>query len=89
MSSSEFHTRVSVDPIIAAFRDAGGGEPTPEVANTVVHTPLTMGTEVCIARHTIAGGEWFREAAFEGMLGRVLGADLVDHLLSRELEGTI
>ena len=89
MSFSEFRTRVSVDPIVAAFRDAGGGEPTPEVANTIVHTALAMGAEVGATGHATAGGEWFREEVFGEVLGPVLGADLVDHLLSRELEGIV
>lgn len=89
VSFSEFHTCVSVNPIVAAFRDAGGGEPTPEVADTVVHTALGMGTEVGATGHSTAGGDWFREEVIEGVLGRVLGADLADHLLSREVEGIV
>ncbi|KAH6617366.1 hypothetical protein F5144DRAFT_391357 [Chaetomium tenue] len=88
MSFAEFHTRVSADPIVAAFRDAGSGEQTPEVATAVMHTALAMGTEVGATGHAGAGGEWFRKV-FEGVLSRVLGADLAEHLLSRDIEGIV
>jgi len=89
MSAGEFRARVAADPVVAAFRDAGGGEPTPEVADAVVRTALAMGEEVGRTGHASAGGDWFREELFDGVLAGLLGADVADHLLSRNLEGIV
>ncbi|KAK4032016.1 hypothetical protein C8A01DRAFT_41557 [Parachaetomium inaequale] len=89
MSVAEFRRRVAADPVVAAFRDAGNGEPTQEVADTVVRIALAMGTEVGTTGHSVAGGEWFREELFDGVLAGLVGADLADHLLSRSLEGIV
>ncbi|WP_033263253.1 hypothetical protein [Amycolatopsis vancoresmycina] len=89
MSADEFLARVAADPVVTAFRDAGGGEPTPEVADAVARTALAMGEEVGRTGHTSAGGDWFREEVFDGVLADLLGADVADHLLSRNLEGIV
>jgi hypothetical protein len=87
MSVDEFRSRVAADPVVAAFREAGGGEPTREVADAVVRTALAMGEEVGRTGHSSAGGDWFREELFDGVLAGLLGADVADHLLSRNFEG--
>jgi hypothetical protein len=89
MSADEFRARVAADPVVAAFRDAGGGAPTPEVADAVVRTALAMGEEVGRTGHSSSGGDWFREELFDGVLAGLLGADVADHLLSRNLEGIV
>lgn len=89
MSAAEFRARVAADPVVAAFRDAGGGQPTPEVADAVARAALAMGEEVGRTGHASAGGDWFREELFDGVLAGLLGADVADHLLSRALEGII
>ncbi|MET8851858.1 hypothetical protein [Amycolatopsis sp. NPDC004625] len=89
MSFDEFRARVAADPAVAAFRDAGGGEPTPEVADAVARTALAMGEEAGRTGHASAGGDWFREELFDGVLAGLLGADVADHLLSRNLEGIV
>lgn len=89
MSADEFRSRVAADPVVAAFRDAGGGEPTPEVSDVVVRTALEMGEEVGRTGHASAGGDWFREELFDGALAGLLGADVADHLLSRTVEGIV
>ncbi|ADJ46996.1 hypothetical protein AMES_5171 [Amycolatopsis mediterranei S699] len=88
-SADEFRARVAADPVVAAFRDAGGGEPTPEVADTVARTALAMGEEAGRTGHSSAGGDRFREELFDGVLAGLLGADVADHLLSRNLEGIV
>ncbi|MEV6447929.1 hypothetical protein [Amycolatopsis sp. NPDC051716] len=88
-SAAEFRARVAADPVVAAFREAGGGEPTPEVADAVVRTALAMGEEAGRTGHTSAGGDRFREELFDGVLAGLLGADVADHLLSRNLEGIV
>ena len=80
---------MAADPVVAAFRDAGGGEPTPEVAAAVARTALEMGVEAGRNSHASSGGEWFREELFDGVLAGLLGADVADHLLSRNLEGIV
>ncbi|MEV7097436.1 hypothetical protein AB0M80_31755 [Amycolatopsis sp. NPDC051045] len=89
MSAGEFRARVAADPVVAAFRDAGGGEPTPEVADAVARTALAMGEEAGRTGHASSGGDWFREELFDGVLADLLGADVADHLLSRPLEGIV
>ncbi|WP_410642825.1 hypothetical protein [Amycolatopsis sp. lyj-346] len=89
VSADEFRARVAADPVVAAFRDAGGGEPTPEVADAVVRTALETGEEAGRTGHSSAGGDWFREELFDGVLAGLLGADVADHLLSRTLEGIV
>lgn len=88
-SAAEFRARVAADPVVAAFREAGGGEPTREVADAVVRVALELGEEVGRTGHTSAGGDWFREELFDGVLAELLGADLADHLVARSLEGII
>ncbi|MEV5720794.1 hypothetical protein AB0L41_43605 [Amycolatopsis mediterranei] len=88
-SAAEFRARVAADPVVAAFRDAGGGEPTPEVAGAVARTALAMGEEAGRTGHSSAGGDRFREELFDGVLAGLLGADVADHLLSRNLEGIV
>lgn len=88
-SAAEFRARVAADPVVASFRDGGGGQPTPEVAETVARTALELGEEVGRTGHSSAGGDWFREELFDGVLAGLLGADLADHLLSRNLEGIV
>ncbi|MGW3992069.1 hypothetical protein [Amycolatopsis sp. NPDC004772] len=89
MSADEFRARVAADPVVAAFRDAGGGEPTPEVADAVARTAMELGEEVGRTGHSSAGGDRFREEVFDGVLAGLLGADVADHLLSRNLEGIV
>jgi hypothetical protein len=88
-SAAEFRARVAADPVVTAFRDAGGGQPTPEVAAAVARTALALGEEVGRTGHASSGGDWFREELFEGVLAGLLGADVADHLLSRDLEGIV
>ncbi len=88
-SAAEFRARVAADPVVAAFREAGGGEPTPEVADAVARTALATGEEVGRTGHTSAGGDRFRDELFDGVLAGLLGADVADHLLSRTLEGIV
>ncbi|KAK4238973.1 hypothetical protein C8A03DRAFT_32972 [Achaetomium macrosporum] len=89
MAFDDFREHVAANPVVAAFRDAGGGEPTQQVADTVASAALNMGVEVGSTGHSVAGGEWFREEIFEGLLGGLLGTELADHLLSRALEDTV
>ncbi|WP_410615013.1 hypothetical protein [Amycolatopsis sp. lyj-109] len=89
MPVAEFRARVAADPVVAAFRDAGGGEPPPEVADAVVRTALELGEEAGRTGHSSAGGDRFREELFDGVLAGLLGADVADHLLSRNFEGIV
>ncbi|MDS0134876.1 MULTISPECIES: hypothetical protein [unclassified Amycolatopsis] len=89
MSFDEFRARVAADPVVAAFRDAGGGEPTPEVADVVARTAMELGEEVGRTGHSSSGGDRFREELFDGVLAGLLGADVADHLISRNFEGIV